>query len=80
MQRQKQYPVDSFVYYRDNDGDMIIAKIVTRSACGGYLTVKPKWYAAEPVVHLPLRAITTNRKLARIPLSIIEKADLYAPE
>jgi hypothetical protein len=79
MEKQEKYPAKGFVYYRDNHGDMIIAKIVTRSIDGHYLTVHPGWYAPEPVVSLPLRPITGNRKLNRVPLNIIEKWQSHAP-
>ena len=71
MISRTKYPVDSYVYYRDNHGDMIIARVVTYQH--DYRVVKPLWYAAEPVVHLPLRKIKSDGKLLRIPTSIIEK-------
>jgi hypothetical protein len=71
------YPVGWFVYYRDNVGDMIIATIV--SAGAHFLTVRPGWYAAEPIVSLPLRPIEGGRPRYRIPISIIEQAQPNAP-
>jgi hypothetical protein len=79
MARRDKYPVDSFVYYRDNVGDLIVARVVVRGIGGHFLTVRPGWYAEEPTVPLPLRSISGSRKLVRIPVTIIERAELYAP-
>jgi hypothetical protein len=77
MEKSKKYPVNWFVYYRDNFGDMIIAQIRQRSrAC---LTVLPRWYAAEPAVHLPLREFTGTTEMLRIPHEIVERVEAHAP-
>jgi hypothetical protein len=77
MKREK-YPAGVFVYYRDNLGDMTIAKVLARSPDRGFLTVHPRWYAAEPVVLLPLRRIHGQPK-CRIPIAIIEKVIPHEP-
>ena len=77
MEKSKDYPVNWFVYYRDNYGDMIIAQIRNRSP--HRLTVRPRWYAAEPIVHLPLREITGKIELLSIPHEIVEKVEAHAP-
>lgn len=73
------YPTGSFVYYRDNYGDMIIGQVKIRHNDLRHLTVYPRWFAEEPIVMLPLRRITGS-KLNRIPVSIVEKVELHAPE
>jgi hypothetical protein len=74
------YPIDSFVYYRDNYGDMIIARVGWRSNDGRFLRVKPGWYAAEPVVSLPLRRIEHDYPASHyIPVSIVERTQPHAP-
>jgi hypothetical protein len=80
MPRPDKYPRDSFVYYRDNLGDMIIAKVVGRMARSDLLTVRPGWYAEEPIVLLPLRSMGGFKKPVSIPTSIIERATRHAPE
>jgi hypothetical protein len=80
MDDRDKYPVNAFVYYRDNFGDMIIAQIVKGCGNGRFLSVRPGWYAEEPVVFLPLRPITgSNRAQVNIPTSIVEKVQHHAP-
>lgn len=80
MESPQKIQINSFVYFRDNYGDMLIARVVARNIKQSLLTVVTGWYAEEPVVFLPLRSIAKReQKRLTIPNSIVDRCDLAEP-
>jgi hypothetical protein len=76
--RSNKYPRGSYVYYRDNVGDLIIAKVLRAQRADGCVPIMPMWFAPEPAVGLPQRRIDRRPSL-NPPTQCIEKVSLDDP-
>lgn len=74
------YPSGSYVHYRDNHGDMIIARVIETENRDGDLYIRNEWYDAEAAVGLPVRLIKEDdRLLLHLPARCVERNTRVPP-